>query len=201
DLRHTVQRGTTGTGDDEHALPAVDRGPANRPIVDRRTIARDDGVTLVALGARERLTLEHRGALHPAQQELTWRLLLGLAVDEDLHHGVALGRERDQAVALVVDGPAARECHGDSHIGVIEAVVAHDALRLAGAVGNAVDRRQVLVVTHQPSAGRRFLDVRGSLGGLHRALVRARVAGEHTVVQAGLASLGGGALALELLAG
>src|SRR6185369_1884838 len=64
---------------------------------------------------------------------------------------------------------------------------------------DAVDGGEVFVVAVYPASGRRFLDVGGALRGLHGALIRARMAGEHAVVEARLAALGRGARTLELL--
>ena len=60
---------------------------------------------------------------------------------------------------------------------------------------------QVFVVALDPAIGRRVLDVARALGRLHRALIRAWVAGEHAVIQPRLAAFGRRALPLEFLAG
>src|SRR6185436_18335329 len=197
DLRLAVQRRAARTSGDEHALPAIHRRPAHRAIVDGRAITRDDGVTLIAFGAGDGFTLRDRITLQLAQQEFARRLLVGLAVDRDPHQCITIRREGRDGVAPVLDSPAFREGHGDSHVGVIETVVTDDALRLARPVGDAVDGGQVFVVTHQPATRRRVLDVRGTLGRLHRAFVRTRVTRKYAVIQARLAALGLGALPFE----
>ncbi len=74
-------------------------------------------------------------------------LLFGARLERDLHDGLLAERvrslepveQREDAVTLVLDGPALRKGQRDAHVGVIETVVAHDALRAARTVGQAVD--------------------------------------------------------------
>ena len=91
-----------------------------------------------------------------------------------------------------------REGERDAHVRVIEAVVAHDALRLARSVRHAVDGLQILVAVVDPAAFGLIGDVGRALRGLHRALIRRGMRGEHAVIDPRLAAFVLGALQLEL---
>src|SRR5438270_13444297 len=121
-------------------------------VIERRARAGDDGITLHA-GDRERLTAADRCASELLQQEFARRLLLRALLHRQLHQQLLLLGDQ-QPVALVLHPPALGEGHRELHAGVIEAVVAHDALLARGAEGQSVDRLEVLVAVIEPAAAR-----------------------------------------------
>ena len=93
--------------------------------------------------------------------------------------------------------PAFGEGHRELHAGVIEAVVAHDALFAGRTEGQTVDRLEIVVAVIDPAAARHGGDVRGAERCLHDALIGRGVIGEHAVVDVGVAALFLGARELE----
>ena len=83
---------------------------------------------------------------------------------------------------------------------MIEAVVAHEALGAARAVGHAIDAAQVGLAVVDPAAGRALLELGGRLGGLDGARVGRGVRREQTVVHPRLAAFGARTIDLEAFA-
>ena len=82
---------------------------------------------------------------------------------------------------------------------MIEAIVAHDALRTARAIHHAVDPLQIGLAVFDPATGRRAVDVGGALRSLNGARVRCRVRREQAVIDPRLAPFRARAIELEAL--
>ncbi len=139
-----------------------------------------------------------RRALQAVDEEFARGLAVGLRGHGHLHHAFLVLRPGDDAVAQVMDDPAARERHREAHVRVVETVVAHHALRAAGSEGHAVDGLHVDVAVVDITPGR-IGNLRGCAGRLHGAGVGCRVGREHAVVDVGLAAFGTRAGDLEAL--
>ncbi len=102
-------------------------------------------------------------------------------------------RVGQDAVALVLDDPAAREGHRDAHVRVIEAVVAHHALGAAGAEGHALDGLHVGVAVDRRSRFSGSATSAAARAAATAAVVGRGVVGKHAVVHARLAPFLAGA--------